>query len=274
MGNQTQESPRVSVTIVVYNGAQFIGEAIDSLLAQTFADFEVIVVDDGSTDETASILAAIDGPRLYVLSQNNQGIPRARNRALRHTRGGYVAVLDADDIAHPNRLAEQVAFLDAHPAVVAVGSAYRQVDMLRERTVDIVPPLEDVSIRRAMISGSPFCHSSVMMRRAALEQVGPYDEDFRFSQDYELWSRLAQAGELRNLPQVLVTRRYHTGSVSNNLRTEMLRLRLFWRASGRAAQRLGFPRHLRLLALRAMMLTLSVDIFAAAKYWWRTRLSS
>lgn len=112
-----------------------------------------------------------------------------------------------------------------------------------------------------------------MMRRAALEQTGPYDEDFRYSQDYELWSRLAQVGELRNLPELLVTRRYHVGSVSNDFSTEFLRLYLFWKASNRAIYRLGFPWFYRLQPLYSILLFLAVDLFTVARQWWQKQYS-
>lgn len=255
----------------VYNGEDFVGEAVDSILAQTFDDFELIVINDGSTDDTAAVLASYEDPRVQIFAQSNQGIPKSRNRALQHARGQYIAVLDADDIAHPARLARQVDCLDAHAEVVALGSGYKQVDVLRDRTFRIIPPTADGAIRRAMITGNPICHSSVMMRRSALERVGSYDERFHYSQDYELWSRLAQVGELRNLPEVLVTRRYHSRSVSNNLTTEFLRLRLFWQASSLAVQRLGFPQSYRLLALRSIVLFLALDLYSAVKHWWQQR---
>jgi glycosyltransferase involved in cell wall biosynthesis len=269
----TNRAPTVSVTMCVFNGEAFVGQAIESILGQTFADLELIVVDDGSTDGTAAVLAGYSDPRLQVLSKPHLGIPKARNHALSQARGEFIAVLDADDMAHPTRLAHQVDYLCQHPPIVVLGSGYLQVDLMRNRTLEIMPPRTNDAIRRAMVTGNPICHSSAMIRRSALDRAGHYSESFSFSEDYELWSRLAQVGELCNLDEVLVTRRYHEHSVSNDMSNELLHLRLFWRVSALAIDRLGFPWLYRLLSLRSICLFLAVDLYTAAKQWWRQRFA-
>ncbi len=256
--------PKVSVMMCVYNGEARILAAVNSVLNQTWADFELVVVDDGSTDDTAVLLQTIPDPRLRVFHQPHRGIPQARNHALAQARGHYLAVLDADDIAAPERLQRQVAYLDAHPQVVVVGSAYVQEDHLRGRSIPVTPPLTDAAIRRAMLHGNPFCHSTVMMRRTAVNQSGPYAEDFPFVQDYELWTRLALTGEMANLPDLLVTRHYHPHNVSNNWRREGLRLWLFMRANSRAIRRLGYPWYHQLRVLLALKF-IPLDLYAAFK---------
>ncbi|MBK6327508.1 MAG: glycosyltransferase [Chloroflexi bacterium] len=256
--------PKVSVMMCVYNGQAHIAEAVASILAQSFADLELIVVDDGSTDDTAVILQTITDPRLHVFSQSHLGIPQARNHALAQAGGEYLAVLDADDTAVPSRLEQQIAFLDAQPHIVVVGSAYLQEDHLRGRTIRVTPPTDDGAIRQAMLRGNPFCHSTVMMRRTAVNQSGPYAEDFPYVQDYELWTRLALTGQMANLPDFLVTRHYHQHSVSNSWRKEGLRLWLFMRANSRAIRRLGYPWYHQLRVLLALRF-IPLDLYATLR---------
>jgi GT2 family glycosyltransferase len=173
--------------------------------------------------------------------------------------------MDADDVARPDRFQRQVDFMDVQPAVVAVGSGYCHQDLTRGRVQNIVPPLDDAGIRRALISGNPLCHPSVIMRKSALEAVGGYDESFRYSQDYELWSRLAQIGQLANLPEILLTRRYHEHSVSNNFRTEIRRLILFMRANRAAISRSGRPTYQQLRVLKSLVF-LPIDLYHFIRY--------
>jgi glycosyltransferase involved in cell wall biosynthesis len=257
--------PRVSVVMGVHNGERFLAEAIDSILHQTFADFEFIIIDDGSTDHTDDILARSSDRRLRIFRQSNVGLTRSLNRGLGLARGEYLARMDADDVAHPGRFEAQVGFLETHPNVVAVGTGYRQADLTRGHARDVVPPLDNASIRRAMIAGNPLCHPSVMMRKAALDAVGGYDESFRYSQDYELWSRLAQVGQLANLPDILLTRRYHEHSVSNNFRTEVERLILFMRANRAAIIHLGLPAYYQLRVLKSLVF-IPIDLYQFIRY--------
>lgn len=273
---QGHGAPKVSVTMCVYNGAAHIAEAVDSILAQDYADLELIIVDDGSTDATREILAGYTDPRLRWAGQAHRGIPIARNHALSLARGEYIAVLDADDIAHPARIRYQVAYLEKHPEVVVLGSAFEQVDLLLNRSRTIVNPQTNDEIRRTLVYSNPICHSSVMIRGSALKKSGPYDEAFRFLQDYDLWSRLAQHGQMANLPDVLVTRRYHRRSVSNDPSTELLRLSLFVRAGHAAVDRLNFPAYYRIFTWRALaifVLSRLRDLvkMIAAKAWTRIK---
>ncbi len=267
MATEISPRPKVSVMICVYNGADVVMQAVDSILAQTFTDFELIVVDDGSTDDTAERVQACPDARLRFFQQAHLGIPQARNHALAQARGAYLAVLDADDVADPNRLEAQAAFLETHPEVVMVGTGYVQADQLLKRDKTVTPPLTDAAIRRAMLRGNPFCHSTVMMRRSAIDKVGFYSEAFPFVQDYELWSRLAQAGKLANLPELLVTRHYHSRSVSNNFRNEFYRFALFARANHYAIQRLGAPKTAYFYTVRAIVLFFILDLYAILKNW-------
>ncbi len=220
-------TPRVSLLVCVFNGAAFLPAALDSALAQTFADFELIAVDDGSTDATPDILRGCDDLRLIVLRQPNLGLTRSLNRALALARGEYVARQDADDLSAPARLERQVAFLDAHPEVALVGTAVQAIDEAgRPVRVHRYPP-EDAGLRRAMLARfNPLPHSSVMFRRLAALEVGGWDERFPKSQDYEFYLRLIESYQVASLPEALVSLRYRPGSLYSTGDSEQLKYAL------------------------------------------------
>ncbi len=210
-------SPRVSVLLPVYNGEQFLDEAMRSVLDQSFADFEVIVVDDGSQDASPAILAghAAADPRVRVYRKANGGIVAALNFGLGHCRGEYVARMDADDVCLPHRFADQVAHLDANPDCVLVGGLAETIDAHgqsiavvsggpHKRTrLDIFPPKVAVSL-----------HPLVTIRRSALEAIGGYRDAFPHAEDYDLYLRLARLGSIDNPPKVMLKYRKHGQSVS------------------------------------------------------------
>jgi glycosyltransferase involved in cell wall biosynthesis len=249
-------SPRVSVNISVYNGERYVAQAVDSILNQTFTDFELVIIDDGSTDGTAEILASYDDPRVHTYSQDNRGISRSRNRALSLSKGDYVAVMDADDVSLPKRLELQVGWLDAHQDVGVLGTAARMVDDLRHREWYHRPPLDDEQLRHRLIRGNPFIHSSVTLRRKVLEAVGGYNEAYPYIVDYELFVRLAEVTRLANLPEVLVTHHYRLGSVSTTRRNELPRLWLRMRTRYEAFRRFDYPFYEALYILQPILFTL------------------
>ena len=253
--------------MAVHDGAPWIAGAVASVLSQTAGDLELVVVDDGSTDATADLLAAVADRRLYVHRQLRTGLTRALNRALGVARADLVARLDSDDLALPERLHRQRVFLGARPDVGLLGTAAREVDAAGALVREVRPPTDDAAIRHALIRTNPFVHSSVMVRRELLVRAGGYDEAVPVAQDYDLWMRLARLTRLANLDEVLVVRRLGAGRVSvereeDRLRTEA---RVRWRAvtSGayppwcalfalRPALALALPRPLR-RAVRAAM---------------------
>jgi hypothetical protein len=207
--------PRVSAVVPVLNGEAHIAEAIESLLAQTLDELEVIVVDDGSTDGTPEIVAALarEDERVRVFSnERNTGLAAATNQGWRAARADYVARLDADDVALPARLARQVAFLDANPQVAAVGGAAITIDRAGRRIGLVALPTSTRAIRAQLPRRSCLVHSAVTLRRTALEAVGGY----RFSPGggYDLWLRLSERFELANLPEPVVMYRLQTNDVS------------------------------------------------------------
>jgi glycosyltransferase involved in cell wall biosynthesis len=225
-------APAVSVLMSVRDGAPWVTDAAESVLHQTITDLELIVIDDGSTDATASLLRTIEDPRLRVERQPPRGLTPSLNRALGLARAPLVARLDADDVALPERLACQRAFLDARPDVGLLGTGAREVDASGREIGIVRPPEDDAAIRRAMIRRNPFVHSSVMMRRSALEKVGGYDESLSVAQDYDLWMRMSRITRLANLTAPLVVRRLLPGRVSAARDDERLaaEARVRWRA--------------------------------------------
>jgi len=241
-------TPAVSVLMGVWNGAPRVREAIESVLGQTLGDLELVVVDDGSTDATASILGSFGDPRVRVTRQRRGGLTSALRSALGLARAPLVARLDADDVALPERLERQRDFLERHPEVGLLGTAAREVDGIGREVGVVRPPTEDAALRGALIRHNPFVHSSVMMRRSALEQAGGYDPSFPVAQDYDLWMRMSRVTRMANLPEALVVRRLLPGRISATREAERLRAeaRVRWRAVRAGA----YPAWCALFALR------------------------
>lgn len=224
---------KVSVLMSVHNGERFVRDAVLSLLAQTYHDFELLIVDDASTDGTHNILEelAAQDQRIRVLTNStNLGLTRSLNVALRETNSELVARMDADDIALPHRLEKQVTFLESHPGVGIVGTWYQFIDGAGRIVGEQHPPIQDAELHRALIRSNPFLHSSVMLRWDLLDHVHGYDERCRRAQDYDLWMRCAPLTKLANLPEVLLQKRFTTGMISYTREREQitsaLRIRL------------------------------------------------
>ncbi|MCQ4318931.1 glycosyltransferase family 2 protein [Stutzerimonas stutzeri] len=205
-------TPRVTVFIPVHNRQRYIITAVDSILAQTFSDFELLVIDDGSTDATLDALARYGDPRLRVESNpRNLGIPATRNRGLELARGEYIALLDSDDISRPNRLARQVEILDRHPQLAQIGSACDFMDA-DGRPIDRVrrQPLRADDVAASLAFFCALTNRTIMARTAILREHR-YREDFPRCQDYELHQRLSRTQRMANLGEILVCGREHDG---------------------------------------------------------------
>lgn len=205
----------VSVLLPVHNASTYVRRAIDSILAQTFRDFELIVIDDASTDGSAAVLDDLHDPRIVrVRFEKNRGIVDALNSALKEARGRYIARMDADDIAHPHRFQQQVEYLDRHSNTMVVGSWIQGFGDVRRRYIHRYP-LDNDEIKSCMLFESPFAHPSVMIRRTALENLAQhYSPDFPYVEDWELWTRLIHLGEGANIPRPLLQYRIHAKSSS------------------------------------------------------------
>lgn len=208
-------APRVSVVMSVYNGERRVREAVESVLAQTFTDFELILINDGSTDGTWPILRSFTDPRVILIDHDdNAGLAARLKEGVERARGELIARMDADDISLPGRFAKQVAFLDAHPEVGVLGTAMQQTDDARRPLTIIVPPANHAMIAWTMLFESAIMHATVMMRRAAVLQAGNYDPQYIHVEDTELWNRMASITKFANLPEPLYIRQWLKDSIS------------------------------------------------------------
>lgn len=209
------KAPKVTVFIPVYNRERYIGAAIDSILAQSFTDFELLVVDDGSTDGSVALIEAYGDPRVRLeRNGRNLGIPKTRNRGLELARGAYLAILDSDDAVYPDRLAKQVAFLDSHPDFAMVGSWGRAMDQSGRPLKRIKKqPVSSDEVKAHLLFRCCLNNRSVMGRTAVMREHG-YRNDYPRCQDYELLVRLAANHKLGNLPEILVLGRVHDQQIT------------------------------------------------------------
>jgi len=207
--------PKISVAMSVYNCEEYLPACIDSILTQTFEDFDFIIVDDGSTDRSGEIIKSYTDSRILFLQQSNQGVAAALNHALRFAHGEYVARQDADDISLPERFSKEVAFLDAHPEVAVVGTAAALIDRTGRQFSTFMPFVRHDRLVKELKRGvCPLMHGAVMLRRIALTQYGVYNPVFNWIQDVELWLRLSQYHRLANIREVLYQFRKHDSSIT------------------------------------------------------------
>jgi glycosyltransferase involved in cell wall biosynthesis len=206
--------PLVSVLMSVHNDARFVGQSVESVLSQTLADLELIVVDDASTDGTTDILSGVDDPRLKLLRNDERsGLAASLNRGLDTAHGRYVARLDSDDVALPGRLQLQVARIRADPRVAVVGCAVRDLDEQGAAGMQHRSPLGPRAVRWLSLFSSPFFHPTVLVDREVLDGLR-YDAAYLESEDYDLWARLLERAEGANLAEALVLKRVHAGQAS------------------------------------------------------------
>ncbi|MBN1314440.1 MAG: glycosyltransferase [Anaerolineales bacterium] len=209
--------PRVSVLMSVYNSERYLCQAIDSILCQTWSDFEFLIVNDGSTDRSREIITSLKDPRIRLIDNStNIGLTKSLNRGLELAGGEYIARQDADDVSYPTRLERQVEYLDSHPDVALLGTRMRIIDESgkKRKPSRYQMPLENTSIKWSLMFGNPIAHTSVMYRRSIVwDRLKGYDEQYLRSQDFELWSRLLEKYNANNLPDILVEIRRHSESI-------------------------------------------------------------
>lgn len=205
------EDPVVSVLLPVFNGEKYVKAAVDSILQQTFTDFELIIIDDGSTDRTLTLLQAFNDSRIRLVpNSTNRGIVNALNQALGLARGSYLARMDADDIAWPRRLEKQVVRMEANPQIGVCGS---WMHILGEKPSSLWrSPRFHEEIAAELVFSSPLFHPTVMLRRSVLQQHQlTYSGEYPGAEDFELWNRLAKVTRLENLDEPLLDYRFHPG---------------------------------------------------------------
>jgi hypothetical protein len=213
--------PWVSVVLSVHNGAADLPRAVETILAQTFSDFELIAINNGSTDATAVVLDGLHDPRVRVIHQEDMGLAAALNRGIKLARGRYVARQDHDDWAKPTRLEKQVAFLEANSDCALVGTR-AEIWVGDERTKRAHDhPTDNAALQFELLFDNPFVHSSMLLRKSALDIVGCYSTDpaRQPPEDYELWSRIARRFKVANLPERLTIYREVPNSMSRKRST-------------------------------------------------------
>jgi cellulose synthase/poly-beta-1,6-N-acetylglucosamine synthase-like glycosyltransferase len=213
--DENGSAPQISVVLPVYNGGKYLVEAIDSILAQTFTDFELIMIDDGSTDSSLNILRAYEkiDTRVRLVTRENRGLATTLNDSIEIARGEWLARMDQDDIALPNRFERQLAWLNETGADIS-GSWVKRFGSSDKRVVKLRQSNE--AIRMEMLFTSPFAHPTVIMRTALVKKLR-YDKAWEKAEDYDLWERAAEAGwQMTNLPEVLVLYRVHESQISTS----------------------------------------------------------
>lgn len=198
--------PKVSVILPVYNGERYLAEAIDSILGQTYRNFELIIINDGSRDGSAQRLVEFDDPRIVYLEQENMGLAATLNRGLSLARGEFIARQDQDDISLSDRFAKQVAFLEKNPDYGMVGTWAEIFSECEAKKRYHYHPVDNLELKLHLHFRNPFVHSSMMLRKQTVHDAGCYTTDpaRQPPEDYELWSRMARHANIANIPQVLV----------------------------------------------------------------------
>ena len=207
--------PLVSVIMSVKNGLPYIGETIKSVLSQSFSDFEFIIVDDGSTDETSQVVQSFKDSRIILMQQENTGVATAKNNAIRQSSGKYIAIIDADDIWLSDKLDHQLAFLEQNRDYVAVGGFSDVIDKDGKYVYTERKPVADEEIRKHQENRNPWSHSAVMYTRNGFDAVGGYYEPVKqYIVDYMMMYQLSKHGKVHQLPEVVMQYRIVPTSLS------------------------------------------------------------
>lgn len=217
-------APKITVLMPVYNGDRFLRPAIESVLSQDFDDFELMIVDDGSTDDSVEIVRSYKDARIRLLQNSqNLGIVGALQAGLQAARGEYVARLDADDVCCAGRLRLQAAFIDDHPSIMVLGGACEQIDAAGALVGAYSGPTEPILVEWELLFQNPLIHSTVMYRRAEILKIGGYRSGFPHAEDYDLWRRVsvAKPESIAQLKTPLIQFRKHPSQITASHRTTM-----------------------------------------------------
>lgn len=217
MSSKNSQSELISVVMPVYNSGEYLKIALESVLAQTYTNFEIIAINDGSTDKSLDVLEyfAKQDQRIKVINQANQGIVKTLNTGVQVASGEFIARMDADDVCLPERFEKQIQYLRQHLEVAVVGTEYILINDLGMRISKVGLPAQHEAIDASNLVGHcSLSHPSVMFRKALFDRVGGYREKFKAAQDLDLWLRMAEVGELANLGEALMLYRIHDDSIS------------------------------------------------------------
>lgn len=225
-GVRVSPRPKISVILPAYNAEIYLREAVQSVLDQSFTDFELIILNDGSTDGTAELLESFDDARIRIIHQENIGLALTLNKGISLSRGEFIARQDADDISLPERFARQIDYLVSHKSCGLLGTGSIILDDRQLTTRRHQHPTSNGKLQMNLLFDSFFVHSSVMLRRSALDEVGVYptDPERNPPEDFDLWLRLARKFEVANLSEPLVMYREVPGSISRS-KAELLNRR-------------------------------------------------
>ncbi len=212
------EPPKVTVLMSVYNSEQYLREAIDSILNQTFGDFEFLIINDGSKDKSLEIIKAYEDPRIRLISRANKGLTASLNEGIEKAKGKYIARQDSDDVSMPDRLQKEIAYLDAHPEVGLVGSNYTIMDIGGKELVTTNVFTHPQDLKLAQITCNQYGHGSVMMRTNIVRECQGYDKRVGYVEDYDLWTRISRVADIANFEEPLFKyRRNDEGITRQNL---------------------------------------------------------
>ncbi len=230
--------PKISVLMSVYNGEKYLSSAIESILSQTEKDFEFVIINDGSSDSTPQIIKKylLKDSRIVYIDGERRGLVAALNHGISVSKGEYLARMDADDIALPDRLEVQLKFLDDNKKVIMCGSWLELIDSYDTKIGENKSmPISAEDVRKTIVLHNPFAHPSVMIRKKVFDDIGGYRTFFRHIEDYELWTRILQKYEGVNIPRILLRYRQHLGQVTVSKNIEMrlrgilVRILALWR---------------------------------------------
>lgn len=240
--------PKISVVMAIYNSERYLSDAIKSILSQTFSDFEFIIVNDGSTDNSLKIIESFSDPRIKIINQENQGLAKSLNNGLRQARGEFIARMDADDISFPERFEKQIKFFENNPEYDFCGTSAIFINEIRQKIGERIVLDDWQKIKKTILWKNPFIHPSMMFRRTLLDKAGFYYEHPRHSkfdyypEDYELWLRAIGRGmKCANLIEPLIYYRINPkGLTYGKTRTSLLKnnFQIQWKAIAEY----GFPK--------------------------------
>lgn len=198
--------PKISVIMPIYNGEKYLNEAILSVLGQTYADFELIAIDDGSNDTSLEILKNFQkkDQRIKLISRENQGLVKSLNEGIKIANGEYIARMDADDVSMSERFEKQMAFLENNKDIVLCGTWAKKMDANEGEIGEYSTPITDKEIKKNILFHNPFIHPTVMIRKSVFAKVGLYNEYFKHIEDYELWTRIVPRFKTGNLQEFLL----------------------------------------------------------------------
>jgi glycosyltransferase involved in cell wall biosynthesis len=258
-------TPLVSIVMPVYNAEVYLREAIDSILAQSYRNLEFIIINDGSTDTSKDIIFSYTDPRIrYLENEQNMGIIRTKNKAIDFATGHYIATLDGDDIATPDRIEKQVHFMETHPGHGLCGTMHQEIDSKGNLLKKSFFPANDTDVATYMLLANCFCHSSTMVRANLMKEL-KYSDDYYVAEDYELWYRISKQAKITNLPDYAILYRIHANNISTTRQKQMFAT--VKKLASRILTDLGIPYSESELETHSNLLSFTDDFFADNSYF-------